>query len=147
MVVPKVRKCARADCLRAVPFHEGEAPSAYSRRGHCSASCAAKGRQRPLAERFPEKVARGPGCWLWQGTTNGAYGQIGDGGRKRYAHRVAWELQNGPVPDGLHVLHRCDVPACVRPDHLFLGTPSDNLRDCYAKGRRSTSVRRGRLGP
>lgn len=101
----------------------------------------------PLPVRFWSKVrkAEGEGCWLWQGARGaGGYGQIGvwrqgpNGRRvlvKIGAHRVAWELTNGSVADGLHVLHRCDTPACVRPDHLFLGTSSDNGADMVAKGR------------
>lgn len=74
------------------------------------------------------------GCWLWTGPTDpGGYGQIGHAGR---AHRRSWITSNGDIPRGLHVLHRCDVPGCVNPDHLFLGTPKDNAQDREAKGRR-----------
>lgn len=78
------------------------------------------------------------GCWLWIGVTfrGGPYAtnirpRIGD----RLAHRVAWELHCGPIPDGLQVLHKCDVPLCVNPDHLFLGTHQDNMDDKVRKGR------------
>lgn len=62
------------------------------------------------------------------------------GGKQRLAHRVSWELSNGPIPGGVGysgtcVLHKCDVPACVNPEHLFLGTQSDNVADRDAKGR------------
>jgi len=91
---------------------------------------------RPLAERFHEKVRFGRGCWLWTGATMWkGYGAIGYFGKVLRAHRVAWELCVGPIPRGRQVLHHCDNPACVRPNHLFLGTARDNSRDMSAKGR------------
>lgn len=98
----------------------------------------------PLADRFWEKVDRSGGsesCWLWLANTNGgtisesAYGRFKVDGRNRLAHRVAWELIHGSIPNGLWVLHRCDNPKCVNPGHLFLGTRSDNMRDAGRKGR------------
>lgn len=92
-----------------------------------------------LQARFDAKyeIAIGSECWLWTactGTTG--YGQIGvSAGRPARAHRVAWELHRGPIPEGLCVLHRCDVRHCVNPDHLFLGTQMDNIADREAKGR------------
>jgi DNA-binding transcriptional regulator YiaG len=75
-------------------------------------------------------------CWLWQGYrgTDG-YGAFRFDHITRLAHRVAYELAVGPIPDGLWVLHRCDRTACVRPDHLFLGNNADNMADMVAKGR------------
>jgi hypothetical protein len=96
----------------------------------------------PLAVRFWRMVRKTDGCWLWAGATFfHGYGAI-SGGRKvgpLRAHRVSWEIHFGPIPSGLRVLHHCDTPACVRPDHLFLGTQQDNLSDMAAKhrGRRS----------
>jgi hypothetical protein len=77
------------------------------------------------------------GCWLFSGAhTSPGYGGFKLGSRMVGAHRVAFTLLRGPIPAGLCVLHRCDVRACVRPSHLFLGTKGDNARDMVAKGRR-----------
>lgn len=88
--------------------------------------------------RFVQRIALSTGCWLWMGATNtSGYGLIrrrGDS-RQTLTHRLAWEWWFGPIPDGMSVLHRCDVRTCVRPSHLFLGTYSDNAKDAVAKGR------------
>jgi hypothetical protein len=100
--------------------------------------------QRTLEERFWSKVKTEGACWLWQGSTSGslAYGQFrGRSHRPEFAHRVSWQLANGPIPDGAWVLHRCDVPRCVRPDHLYLGTPWDNAQDTVEAGRIRNSAR------
>lgn len=89
------------------------------------------------AARFDSYVNRSAECWEWTGGRTGAnYGAF-TSGRKRYAlaHRWQWTRHHGPIPAGMQVLHRCDNPPCVRPDHLWLGTPLDNMRDKIAKGR------------
>lgn len=78
------------------------------------------------------------GCWLWTGAMQRGYGTMCLVKRFFGAHRVSYELHKGPVPQGLHVLHKCDVRACVNPDHLFVGSRSDNMQDMMAKGRQRT---------
>lgn len=81
------------------------------------------------------------GCWLWFGPVNEhGYGTL----RNKYAHRVSYELHRGEV-GALCVLHKCDVPACVNPDHLFLGTRADNIRDCHSKGRMFVQTKKHRM--
>lgn len=77
------------------------------------------------------------GCCLWERfVDHSGYGRVGAvWTREAFAHRVSWELARGPIPSGMKVLHRCDVPGCVNPDHLFLGTQADNVADMIAKGR------------
>ena len=91
---------------------------------------------RTLAERFWPKVKKGNGCWEWQGgkIMNGR-GELCLNGKHIAAHRLAWELLNGPIKNGLSVCHKCDNGQCVRPDHLFLGTKRDNSHDMLRKGR------------
>lgn len=89
-------------------------------------------------QKFWNNVATGEGCWEWQAARNPTgYGHL-NGQSGGYAHRYAWELANGrSIPPGMCILHRCDNPPCVRPDHLMLGTHRDNIRDAIAKGRMS----------
>lgn len=97
----------------------------------------------PLEKRFWSKVKKGAGCWEWTGSVNGGgYGLIfvrASENARRVAHGLAWEITNGPVPEGMFVLHKCDNPPCVRPDHLFLGTHQDNMNDAASKGRMSNN--------
>jgi hypothetical protein len=94
---------------------------------------------RDLRRRFESKFIPEPfsGCWLWiTGLFSTGYGQFYYIGEKNsHAHRVAWTLYRGEIPKGLQVLHLCDTRCCVNPDHLFLGTHTENMRDMVAKGR------------
>ena len=86
---------------------------------------------------FAAKVDRTGPCWLWIGAKDGngrGHLRWRDQGHV-LAHRVAWELAYGPIPEGMNVLHRCDVGNCCRPTHLFLGTQADNVADAIRKGR------------
>lgn len=75
------------------------------------------------------------GCWNWTRSTNRGYGVVNYMGRTWGAHRVAYELKKGPIPDGLSVCHSCDNPGCINPDHLFAGTHKRNMQDMFEKGR------------
>lgn len=93
----------------------------------------------PLIERFWARVPNGldaQTCWLWPGISLDSYGTIGIGAGKVWrAHRLSWVIHNGPIePDSLRVCHACDMPPCVNPSHLWLGTDKDNRRDFTAKG-------------
>ena len=112
-------------------------------------------RARPIADRFEEKLDKTTsirGCWLWTGSpTSNGYGQISRGGKygaQIGAHVCSWGLRNGAVPKGLCVMHKCDTPLCVNPDHLSLGTHVENVADRVRKNRSAYGDRSGmRLHP
>lgn len=91
--------------------------------------------------RFWSKVERGDAseCWDWCGHIGvHGYGRFGHDRRQSETHRLAWELTHGEIPAGMCVCHRCDRPSCCNPDHLFLGSQRDNMRDRDSKGRQVT---------
>lgn len=89
----------------------------------------------PAPERFARQVVHGVGCWLWSGERDRRGYGVFYAPKRTKAHRYAYEQASGPIPDGLVICHRCDTPACVRPDHLFAATQSENMKDCSRKGR------------
>ena len=104
-----------------------------------------------IAQRFWAKVDASGDCWEWTGqrhrTGHGVFTVPGGTPRQQQAHRVSWEMHNGPIPEGMNVCHKCDNPPCIRPEHLFLGSQLDNLRDMIAKGRASWQRASNQLTP
>ena len=94
-----------------------------------------------IRDRFESKYTRIPmsGCWIWEGMIANGYGRLRTDTDPNKAlsgaHRVAWELYRGPIPDNMQVCHSCDVPCCVNPNHLFIGSASENMQDAARKGR------------
>lgn len=97
----------------------------------------------PVHLRFWDKVKKTRSCWVWQGSKHGyGYGLIRVDTKMLLTHRVCWQISRGAIPHGLQVLHRCDNPPCVRPEHLFLGTQAENVEDMVRKGRVALGERR-----
>ena len=89
-----------------------------------------------LQTRLEARIVMQEGCWLWNGAhSDRGYPQLYVDGKSRRVARLLWTFENGPIPKGLYVCHRCDNPCCVNPDHFFLGTQSDNMKDSVLKGR------------
>lgn len=107
-------------------------------------------RASPTKHRFWAKVDKlGPihpicgRCWEWTASTINGYGRFGVNYSLIFAHRYSWEIHNGKIPDGLHVLHFCDNPLCVNPKHLFVGTQQDNVNNCIGKERQTRGEAHG----
>ena len=97
-----------------------------------------------MIDRFNLHVDKSGDCWLWKSSKfKSGYGIFTINKKPFRAHRIAFELFKMPIPPGLHVLHKCDTPACVNPEHLFLGTHQDNMTDMCKKGRHVTNPAKG----
>jgi hypothetical protein len=119
-----------------------------TRRKFCSTECYhANDHDRSIA-RFWGKARKTESCWVWTGKIHyRGYGVQPNRRGETYAHRLAWTLVNGPIPEGMIVMHKCDNPPCVRPDHLMLGTKGENSFDMKRKGRARGSYLGGRRNP
>lgn len=113
---------------------------------YCSRVCSFKGKEKTPEQAFWDHVLKTETCWLWTGGVAGkGYGQFGKNNGQRFdSHRFSYELHIGPIPEGLFVCHTCDVPRCVNPEHLFLGTNQDNMQDAARKGRTTIGERNPR---
>lgn len=104
----------------------------------------------PVEVRFWKYVNKSDGCWEWVGNKHQqGYGLMGDSNRGKTlkSHRISWEIHNGPIPEKMCVLHKCDNTSCVNPNHLFLGTQQDNITDMVSKGRQRTGRMMGSTNP
>src|SRR6266404_3002515 len=132
--IPRIcGQCSKPFMARTGEVNRGKAK-------YCSRQCGFDGQRRPLAVRFTENTGQpdSRGCQIFGNQKiRHRYKQIyNNDGQPMSAHRAAWQLYCGQIPEGLLVLHRCDVMACVNPEHLFLGTQQDNMDDMIAKGRK-----------
>jgi hypothetical protein len=99
-------------------------------------------------DKFWSKIDKSGPCWEWTGRlSRTGYGNFDVDQKPTYVHRISFELANGPITNGLHVLHQCDNRKCVNPSHLFLGTQQDNMKDMNAKGRHKFGRHLGTKNP
>jgi hypothetical protein len=145
---PKVERVCEG-CGKTVLVHQSRIEQQGFR--FCTRACASLAATRTLPARVWAKVEKTPECWLWTGARSlTGYGLIGVGDaktqRNRFAHRVVWELVNGPVPEGLYVRHLCNTRHCVNPAHLAVGTHAENMADMVASGRSKGGRRGGTFG-
>jgi hypothetical protein len=138
--------CTVEDCSKPIQYG-GLCPMHVARKRRTGTTDPGPCAQLPATERFWNKVMKTAGCWYWTGHRNnhgyGAFGAVKS--KLVYAHRFSYELAYGPIPPGLVVRHRCDTPACVRPDHLEIGTQRENIQDAFDRHRAVRDAKTGRL--
>lgn len=104
---------------------------------YCSHPCYTSAVADGWKQRFLSRLIKQDGCWGWSGAfTTAGYCRLRSRGADLLGHRLSWEHHKGTIPEGLWVLHKCDNPGCCNPDHLFLGTPKDNVHDMISKNRK-----------
>lgn len=132
---------ARKQFTKTCPQCLRDFSTSEKRQRSCSKLCGNLSRFAPLSERFRRSFeSSSEGCWVWAAAKSGSgYGHIRSRGKLLQAHRVSWMIHYGEIPDGAFVLHHCDNPPCVRPDHLFLGNDASNTADKVSKGRQSVT--------
>jgi hypothetical protein len=142
--------CSVKNCLGKY-YAKGHCEKHYQRIKKYGTPEDKKGDHVPLEKKFWANVDKhgesvtpvGTSCWKWTGKTYKGYGRVWIDGRTERVHRASWIMENGPIPDGLCVLHRCDTPSCVRVSHLFLGTNEENSKDRSRKGRSYSGDHKG----
>ena len=134
------RTCRRCGKQLIFRTREGLAPT----RKYCDSQCWRAHQCERRRATFWTKVREADGCWLWLGElSRTGYGVMYHNSKAHPAHRMAWLFTHGGIPPGLFVLHRCDNRACVRPEHLFVGTHQDNMIDMVTKNRQARGEKQG----